>query len=71
MTKSACPTDPAMHRFLKPVLPQKTPEKRRRQWCRGARIGAIQFSSYCHSFPLFALLKPGDRALESGQKQGP
>ena len=34
----------------------KSPEKRCRVWCRGARLGAIQFSSYCRSFPLFALL---------------
>ncbi len=58
-----------MHRFLQPVLPQKRPEKRCRQWCRGARIGAIQFSSYCHSFPLFALLEPGDRATDTGNTE--
>ena len=58
-----------MHRFLQPVLPQKRPEKRCHQWCRGARIGAIQFSSYCHSFPLFALLEPGDRATDTGNTE--
>ncbi|MEY3459480.1 MAG: hypothetical protein RL215_2637 [Planctomycetota bacterium] len=35
------------------------------------RIGAIQFSWYCHSFPLFALLTAGDKATDTGQKPGP
>jgi hypothetical protein len=64
-----CPT--VMHRFLRPARCRKTPEKRCRQWCRGARIGAIQFSSYCHSFPLFALLTAEVKATDTGQKPGP
>ena len=48
----------------------KTLEKRCRQGCRSARIGAIQFSSYCHRFPLITLLEPRDRAANLGAKSG-
>ncbi len=30
--------------------------------------GAIQFSLYCHSFPLFVLLTACDKATDTGQK---
>ncbi len=72
MPTSASHHDRTRHAPVSPTAAAaKTLEKRCRQWCRGARIGAIQFSSYCHSFPLFALLEPGDRATDTGQYRGP
>ena len=49
----------------------KRPKKGAVSGAEVPRIRAIQFSSYCHSFPLFALLTAGDKATDTGQKPGP
>jgi hypothetical protein len=41
MTKSACPTDPAMHRFPQPVLPLKFLQKS--QWCGSMEFNVTKF----------------------------
>ena len=38
-----------MRGFFKPARCRKAPEKRCRQWCRGAAYGAVQFAWICNT----------------------
>ena len=71
---------PGMHQFLNPVLPQNRPKKRCRpgakvpvlvprcpSWCHSVFLVLSQFSPFCTP----ALLQPGDRAADTGEKRAP
>jgi len=69
MTKSACPTDPAKHRFFQSVLPQKRPKNGAVSGAEVPVLVPFSFPRIVTVFPFLHSWNPGTGRLTRGKTE--
>ena len=69
MTKSACPTDPAKHRFFQSVLPQKRPKNVAVSGAEVPVLVPFSFPRIVTVFPFLHSWKPGTGPRTRGKTE--